>query len=50
MNEIDPEYEGEYYLAETWGGNQHFTKKDRSQHIYYYMNGVSAWLFDNRDQ
>ena len=50
---LHPDYEGVYYLAEPWGGNPHFAKADRSQHIYYYWkntNGWGWWTFDDRDQ
>ena len=32
----DDTYNGIYYLAEPWGGSEHYSKLDRSSHFYNY--------------
>ena len=53
-NHADGLYNGFYSLAEKWGGQPHWTKENRTAHIYYYPNDDDSrrgwWLLDNRNQ
>ena len=45
-------YNGVYYKAEDWGGNSHYTKLDRTAHLFYltYIDSNDGfWELDDRE-
>ena len=50
-NDDGSKWLGVYDKAEDWGGNPHWAKKDRSAHIFLYIQDDDHfWLIDDREQ